>query len=419
MPEKILIAEDSITQLENLKYILQKESYEVIAVQDGMSAFKAAVDNKPSLIISDIIMPRMDGYELCRRLKGHSQLRDIPVILLTNLTDPHEVIKGLQAGADNFLTKPYKGEFLLSKIKYILENKHLRRNSAPSDDGVKVKFDGEQYLINSSRTQIIDLLLSTFENAVQKNGELQQVNDQLLSVQQELKRKNLELERSNRDLELFAYVASHDLQEPVRNVSNYTTLLERRYRNAFDEKGQQMLAFITEGSRRMQDLIQDLLSYSRLSNVENKFEMVDLNEVVSDSFKNLKAAIDESNAVIKTDRLPAVKAVRAQMLQLFQNLLSNAIKYRNPAKMPEIEIGCYKMGSKIVFFIKDNGIGIEKEYFDRIFVIFQRLHDRGSYPGTGIGLTICKKIIERHGGRMWVESEIGKGSAFFFTLPSG
>lgn len=144
MPEKILIAEDSNTQLENLKYILQKESYEVIAVQDGMSALTSALDNKPSLIISDIIMPRMDGYELCRRLKDSSQTRDIPVILLTNLTDPHEVIKGLQAGADNFLTKPYNGGFLLSKIKYILENKHLRQKSATSVDAIKIKFDGEQ-----------------------------------------------------------------------------------------------------------------------------------------------------------------------------------------------------------------------------------------------------------------------------------
>lgn len=418
MPVKILIAEDSLTQLENLKYILEKESYDVVTAQDGRSALAAARKDKPSLIISDIAMPHMDGYELCRALKSSEETQYIPVMLLTSLTDPHEVIKGLQAGADNFLTKPYKGEFLLSKIKYILENQQVRFNSPQSGGEVKIKFDGEQYLITSTRTQIIDLLLSTFENAVQKNEELQEVNKQLINIQQELKRKNLELERSNRDLELFAYVASHDLQEPVRNVSNYTTLLERRYKDIFDERGRQMLEFITEGSRRMHELIQDLLSYSRLSNIQNKFETVDLNAVYTDVIMNLKSAIEESGAQIKCGHLPALKAVRAQMLQLFQNLISNAIKYRNPDKTPEIEVGCDKMGNKFTFYIKDNGIGIEKDYFDRIFVIFQRLHDRGSYPGTGIGLTICKKIVERHGGRMWVESEIGKGSAFYFSLPS-
>ncbi|MGE5499850.1 MAG: ATP-binding protein, partial [Syntrophothermus sp.] len=402
----------------NLKYILQKESYIVIAVQDGRNALNAAMEHKPSLIISDISMPNMDGYELCRAIKSNEETSDIPVILLTSLTDPHEVIKGLQAGADNFLTKPYSRDFLIAKIKNVLENRKVRLNSSPDDGEIKIMFDGEQYLINSSRTQIVDLLLSTFENAVQKNGELQEANKQLINVQQELKRKNLELERSNKDLELFAYVASHDLQEPVRNVSNYTALLERHYKGKFDERGLQMLEFITEGSRRMQELIKDLLSYSRLSNIQNKFEKVDLNDVCLDAIANLKSAIEEADAQIKTDMLPSVKGVRAQMLQLFQNLISNAIKYRSPERTPVIEVGYQQKGNKFVFFVKDNGIGIEKDYFDRIFIIFQRLHDRGSYPGTGIGLTICKKIVERHGGRMWVESEVNKGSAFFFSLPS-
>ncbi|MGE5351826.1 MAG: response regulator [Syntrophothermus sp.] len=418
MSEKILIAEDSLTQLENLKYILQKESFIVIAAQDGRNALNAAMENKPSLIISDITMPQMDGYELCRAIKSNEETSDIPVILLTSLTDPHEVIKGLQAGADNFLTKPYSRDFLIAKIKNILENRKVRLNSSPDGGDIKIMFDGEQYLINSSRTQIVDLLLSTFENAVQKNAELQEANKQLLNVQQELKRKNLELERSNKDLELFAYVASHDLQEPVRNVSNYTALLERHYKGMFDERGLQMLEFITEGSRRMQELIKDLLSYSRLSNIQNKLESVDLNEVCTDAIANLKSAIEESDAQIKTETLPSVKGVRAQMLQLFQNLISNAIKYRSPERTPVIEVGYEQKANKFVFFVKDNGIGIEKDYFDRIFIIFQRLHDRGSYPGTGIGLTICKKIVERHGGRMWVESEVDKGSAFFFSLPS-
>ncbi|MCU7494614.1 MAG: response regulator [Ignavibacteria bacterium] len=419
LPEKILIAEDSLTQLESLKYILQKNSFNVISAQDGLLALNAALENRPSLVISDIIMPNMDGYELCRRLKSFEQTRDIPVILLTNLTDSREVIKGLQAGADNFLTKPYSPDFLIAKIRDILENRKSRmQNSNPSgNEGIKIKFEGEQYIINSPRAQVIDLLLSTFENAVQKNEELEEANRQLLNVQQELKRKNLELERSNRELELFAYVASHDLQEPVRNLSNYTALLERRYKEKFDEKGRQMLEFISEGARRMHGLIKDLLSYSRLSNMENKFERVELNTIVREALDNLKSSIEESNAQVSYSRLPAVKAVRAQMLQLFQNLISNAIKYRNTQKNPEIEIGCTQNKGMHVFFIKDNGIGIDKSYFEKIFVIFQRLHDRGSYPGSGIGLTICKKIVERHGGRMWVESEIGKGSAFYFSLP--
>ncbi|MGE5621225.1 MAG: response regulator [archaeon] len=418
MPEKILIAEDSLTQLESLKYILEKNSFDVIAVQDGLSALKASLKDRPSLIISDIIMPGIDGYQLCRTLKSKEETKDIPVILLTNLTDPREVIRGLQAGADNFLTKPYREDFLISRVRYILENQKVRHSSVPPDGSVQIKFDGEQFQITSGRTQVIDLLLSTFENAVQKNEELSEANRKLLNIQQELKRKNLELERSNRELELFAYVASHDLQEPVRNVSNYTALLERRYKELYDEKGRQMLEFITEGSRRMSELIQDLLSYSRLSNVQSKYEDVDLNAVCKTAMENLKSAIGESGAVIRPDKLPVIRAVEPQMIQLFQNLFSNAIKYRHPSRVPVIEVGCEKKGNKYIFWVKDNGIGIEKDYFDRIFVIFQRLHDRGRYPGTGIGLTICKKIVERHGGRMWVESEFGKGSAFFFSLPS-
>src|SRR4030042_3668774 len=182
MPKDILIVEDSPTQREQLKFILEKNNYTVQAAQNGSEALKMLKESKPSLIVTDILMPEMDGYTLCKKLKEDKDFADIPILLLTSLSDPHDVIKGLQAGADNFLTKPYKEQFLLSRIKYILINQELRKGGLSSEVGLEIVFGGEKYFINSNRMQIIDLLLSTYENAIQKNNELAEANKQLIRM---------------------------------------------------------------------------------------------------------------------------------------------------------------------------------------------------------------------------------------------
>jgi PAS domain S-box-containing protein len=237
------------------------------------------------------------------------------------------------------------------------------------------------------------------------------------TAQEALARQAEELARSNADLEQFAYVASHDLQEPLRMVASYTQLLARRYGDKLDQDAHEFIGFAVDGVTRMQALINDLLAYSRVGTRGGAFSRVPVETVVERVRASLARAIEESGALVSHDPLPAVTGDPTQLLQLFQNLIQNGIKFRHPDSPPEIHIGVSDQGAVWHFSVRDNGIGIAPEYQERIFVIFQRLHPRSEYPGTGIGLSICKKIVERHGGRIWVESESDAGSTFHFTLP--
>lgn len=224
-----------------------------------------------------------------------------------------------------------------------------------------------------------------------------------------------ELERSKKELEEFLYTASHDLREPLRGVTNFLQLLEAGYQGRLDEKANRYIAFAVDGAKRMQGLLDDLLLYSRLSRgVE--FGPVDTNELLKRALSELAVFVRESQAVVTSDVLPTVWGDQKRLLQLFQNLIANALKFRRPDLPPAVHIAARPEGKRWLFSVRDNGIGIKPEYFARIFQIFQRLHARDEYPGTGIGLTLCKKIVEIHGGRIWLESSPGEGTIFFFTL---
>ncbi len=225
-----------------------------------------------------------------------------------------------------------------------------------------------------------------------------------------------ELKRSNSELEQFAYVASHDLQEPLRMVSSYTQLLGRRYGDKLDADAGEFMAYIVDAAARMKQLIEDLLAYSRVGTKSKDFKPVALDKPLARAIGNLKAALDESGAQVTHDPLPTLPADEVQLAQLFQNLMGNALKFRS-ASVPKIHVAVSDKHNFLEIQVRDNGIGIEPQYFERIFMVFQRLHDKGQYPGTGIGLAICKKVVERHGGQMRVESTPGEGSAFIFTLP--
>lgn len=239
---------------------------------------------------------------------------------------------------------------------------------------------------------------------------------ELIHTRKDLEKSVAELGRSNADLQQFAYVASHDLQEPLRMVSSYTQLLAKRYKGQLDADADEFIAYAVDGATRMQKLIQDLLAYSRVSTGSQPFEPTPMGAVLSYAMDNLLSAIKESQAVITHDRLPTVRGDAKQLAQVFQNLLSNAIKFHGD-QPPRIHISAQRTHDEWLFSVRDEGIGIDPQYAGRIFVIFQRLHTRAEYPGTGIGLAICKKIVERHGGRMWVESEVGKGATFWFSIP--
>ena len=245
--------------------------------------------------------------------------------------------------------------------------------------------------------------------------ELGREKNDLVEARQKLEESVAELGRSNADLQQFAYVASHDLQEPLRMVSSYTQLIARRYKGKLDADADEFIAFAVDGANRMQRLILDLLAYSRVNTAGRQFEPTAMETVLKAALNNLTDAVKESQAIITHDPLPAVMGDDKQLAQLFQNLLSNAVKFGG-AQPPRIHISAKQTDGEWLFSVRDHGIGLDPQYADRIFVIFQRLHTREEYPGTGIGLAICKKIVERHGGRIWVESELGKGATFYFTM---
>ncbi len=226
-----------------------------------------------------------------------------------------------------------------------------------------------------------------------------------------------ELRRSNQELEQFAYIASHDLQEPLRMVIGFLNLLDERYKPQLDATATKYINFAVDGARRMSQLISDLLAYSRVEHIGPNIQPIELNKAVDSAMANLRNSIQESGASITHEELPTVPGNMTQLSQLFQNLLGNAIKFRREGIPPNIQVGCRLKGDHWVIRVKDNGIGIAPEYHDKIFMIFQRLHGRDKYPGTGIGLAICKKIVERHGGSIWIDSKPGEGTTFLFTLP--
>lgn len=235
-------------------------------------------------------------------------------------------------------------------------------------------------------------------------------------VNRELRKLNQELTLSNQELEQFAYIVSHDLREPLRMVTSFTQLLEKKYSGHLDADADQIIGFAVDGATRMEELINDLLTYSRVGNSGKTLELINTEKVLDQALSNLHIVIQEHNAQIVRETLPSIVGNATQLIQLWQNLIDNSIKYRRD-ESPKIEIGVTAELEQYLFWVKDNGIGIDPKYSDRIFQIFQRLHTRQEYPGTGTGLAICHKIVERHGGKIWVESELGQGATFYFTLP--
>lgn len=267
------------------------------------------------------------------------------------------------------------------------------------------------YVIRNKEGKAIRMIGATQDISALKKSE-----KELQDLNAVLQKRAFELARSNAELERFAYVASHDLQEPLRMVSSFLQLLDRQYTAKLDEKAKEYIGFAVGGADRMKKLILDLLSYSRVSTVTEAFQPVDMNVTAKQVIQIFESRFEKERITLSADQLPLVQGNATQLLQLLQNLVGNAIKYRSEAP-PIVEIGCLNEENRYVFFVKDNGIGINPRYFEKIFVVFQRLHSADSYSGTGIGLAICKKIVERHHGEIWVESEPGKGSTFFFSMP--
>lgn len=304
-----------------------------------------------------------------------------------------------------------EGQWDVPRLRTLLEE-IVPRNTYFDDFEIEQRFPelGQRVMLLNARRlrregSREDMVLLAIEDVTQRR------RDEAL-----LKRRTEELARSNRDLEDFAYVASHDLQEPLRMVVSYTQLLAQRYRGRLDSDADDFIAFAVDGAKRMQRLINDLLVYSRLDRVDAVVHAADARESLEEAVAMLAGVIEESGARVETDgTLPMVRVEHGQLVQLFQNLIGNALKFRSE-RPPRVKISAVLGAGEATFRVEDNGIGIDPQYFDKVFIIFERLHG-AEVPGTGIGLALCRKIVLRHGGRIWIESEPGQGAAFCFTLP--
>jgi signal transduction histidine kinase len=362
---RALLVEDNALDAALVVRALFKDGFDVSAdvVQDEAGFTKAIHAKCPEIVLADYNLPTWKGMEVLKALRREGL--DIPMILVSGALGDVTAVECIKQGATDYVLKDG-----LARLPEVVRRALREKNE------------------RSLRRQ----------------------------VEENLARKADELARSNADLEQFAYVASHDLQEPLRMVAAYTQLLGERYKGKLDADADKFIGYATEGATRMQVLIQDLLAFSRVGRNTGSSESIDCNAAMKDVLQTLAGAIQESGAVVTHGELPALWADRTQITQIFQNLVGNALKFRgnNP---PLISIQVEKTGQHWQFSVSDNGIGIAPEHADNIFVVFQRLHARTEYPGNGIGLAICKKIVERAGGRIWVESQAGSGSTFKFTMP--
>jgi signal transduction histidine kinase len=358
LKSKILIVEDEAIEAMVFKKSLKSFGYDVVGVVDtGEDAIRKVAESKPDLVLMDIVLKgNMDGIEAATHLKKDY---DISVLYLTAHPEESVVNRAKLTSPYGYIIKPVNK----TELKYIIDLALYKRQ-----------------------------------------------------MEEELKETVKKLQRSNEELERFAFVASHDLQEPLRMVSSFTQLLERRYKDQLDAEALEYIKFAVEGAQRMHLLINDLLAYSRVTSKTDEFEDVNLEKVLDEVLFNLEIQIEKNNVVITRDTLPKLHVDYSQMVQVFQNLIGNSIKYKSD-KTPKIHISVLNSSDNWLFGVKDNGIGIKPKYFNQIFHIFRRLHAQYEYEGTGIGLAITQRIIEKHGGKIWVESELGKGSTFYFNIP--
>ncbi len=406
--ERILIVEDSPTQAAYLCSILERQGYRLTVVGNGREALAALDGEMPDLIISDVIMPVMDGYELCSRIKADPGRREIPVILLTSLAEPQDVIRGLECGADNFITKPYTEEHLLSRIEQMQLDPD-RTESGQTHPGLEILFAGKKFAITAGRRQILNLLLSTYEAAIQKNQELRRAQDELNEL-------NARLAATNQELEAFSYTVSHDLRAPLTGITGYSEVLLALGAEKLDEQSTNYVRHIFRAAQRMDHLINTLLEFSRLTRTEPNREEVDLSRLAQKIAVELK--LNEPGRRVQFVVAGGITANGdARLLRvIMENLLGNAWKYTGKREEARIEFGATESGGTPVFFVRDNGAGFDRAGADRLFTPFQRLHDSEEFEGHGIGLATVQRIIQRHGGRVWAEGEPDRGATFYFTL---
>ena len=382
MPAGLIITARDVTERKRMQEALRMSEEKLRTMFESMRDGIVLTDVKGTIVEVNDATVKMHGYTDRKQVIGRNGIE--------------LVAKKDQAKVMEAAVRQSKGE----TPKEIAEIHTLVRV-----DGTEFESESSRSILRDSAGRVIGFIAVERDITERKH------------MQEQLQRTLEELKRSNTELQQFAYVASHDLQEPLRMVSSYVQLLSRRYKGKLDSNADEFIEFAVDGSNRMQIMIQALLSYSRVGTRGKPPEPTDCENILDQTMKNLQAAITEKNAEVTHDPLPTIMADGVQMVQLFQNLIGNGIKFQQEGQRPHVHISVEDAGADWMFSFSDNGIGIDPEFKERIFVIFQRLHGREKYPGTGIGLSVCKRIVERHGGTIWVESEPGKGATFKFAIP--
>ncbi|MDG5813705.1 response regulator [Chitinispirillales bacterium ANBcel5] len=534
----ILIVEDSATQRERLRHVLKKRGHEVLAAKNGKDALLKLQSEPIDLIVSDIMMPDMNGYELTQKIKASTSYSKVPVILVTALTDPQDVINGLKSGADNFITKPYSDAYLVSRIESIFDYK----GTMEEPEEIEINYAGQKYTVSAGRMQTINLLLSTYENAIQKNQELDRANQDLIKAKRDLQHLNTKLENqssllqtifdsipvmlsiydpdtgtyiinkfiikvtgwtdqdsqsqdfleklfpdphyrekmlesmdssepnftdlklctksgdliqtswatvtiedgrrigigldirerkkmelklkkhakdlayANEELKSFSYSVSHDLRSPLRAVSGFSELLLEDYADKLDKTAKEYLDHIINGTKKMNSLIDDMLSLSRVSNQEMDSIPLNLSELARSVIEDLKRMEPNRDVSVNIEENLQTTGDPNLIRLALSNLLRNAWKYTAKVEQPLIEFGCICKDRQHIYFVRDNGAGFDMNYAEKLFAPFGRLHSGSEFPGTGIGLAIVKRVINRHNGDVWAQSEENRGATFYFTI---
>ena len=406
--ELILVVEDSPTQAAKLGYILEKHHYRVALAGTAGEAMALLDTQQPALVISDIVMPEVDGYELCRQIKTRDDCRNMPVILLTSLVDPQDVIRGLACGADNFFTKPYNEEYLLSRITDVLANRHHNQEDHVQP-GLEITFGCQNYQVTSNRRQILDLLLSTYEAAIRKNNEL-------ISARDELSALNGQLTAANQELAAFNFTVSHDLRQPLNCISSACQAVEMLNHDKLDKDSKDCIKIAVDGVMRMSNLIETLLRFSNSAHSVMRREMVHLDIIAKILTANLRMTEPERQVTFTIAEGLTANGDPELLYIVLENLIGNAWKFTGRQKQAVIELGSAERNGMTVFFVRDNGPGFSMADAEKLFIPFKRLPGTAEFIGHGIGLATVERIILRHDGKVWAEGEPGKGATFYFTL---
>lgn len=418
---KVLLVEDSQTQALLLKEALEENQLKVSIARDGIEGLKFLKSESPQVIISDIEMPNMNGFEFCQNVRKNKAFDSIPIILLTTLSDAMHVIKGIDCGADSFLTKPSPIYLLLSTISDALENKSLNERMG-EDQKMDFCFEGIRHQLQVNYSQITSLLLSTYVNAIQKNHELELAYRKLNLIHHEVEKNNDDLQRLNTEKNHFLGMAAHDLRNPLTVIQGYSSLLMDKLSTVNDQGYLSMLERIQRSSTFMLGMINELLDISIIESGQVRLNLseIDFYKLVKDDVSISKGLAEKKqiNVEFKGDeKIPKVTCDPNKMEQVINNLISNAIKYSNPGST--IEISLTSNATEVILAVKDQGIGIPVDMQQRLFQPFIKGMPKGTNGemSSGLGLTIVKKIVQEHKGRIWFESIEGKGSTFFVALP--